>query len=61
MTRNQMDAVIAARLGCTATYVQHVRCNPGKYKSRLAEQIKRELASIEQKYQTFKRSILQVT
>lgn len=59
MTRNQMDAVVAAKIGCTASYVQQVRLHPEKFKSEKARQIRKLLTEMEQKRQAFMHDILQ--
>lgn len=59
MTRNQIDAVVAAKVGCTASYVQQVRLYPDRYKSEKASRIKELLDEINSKQKRFLSDILQ--
>jgi hypothetical protein len=53
MTRNQMDALVASNIGCTAGYVTRVRLYPHEAKSEMAERIKAELERVNAEYQEF--------
>lgn len=59
MTRNQMDAQVAANVGCTAAYVTKVRLNLTPAKSELAERIKSELERVQAEYDEFRSRVRQ--
>lgn len=59
MTRNQMDVLVAAKVGCTAAYVMKVRLNPSRFKSERAQEILFELQRIRAIYENAKREALQ--
>lgn len=58
MKETEMDAIVAAKLGCSPSYVQRVRRTPDEFDTELVKSIRRELKRVRTAVQRSRRQLL---